>query len=339
MALASRTREFFIHSPVPAYLPFPLASLPYRLAFAIARFFLRHLGCQIWYRNGLAARQVHLGASDVDLTLYFATVPTRERLAIVRQRLTRLKRWLPLLGEACAYCDADILDFQAFANPCELRRDPHLKRRLNKASHSASETDQLTFLLRMLYYDCLARYQIPRSVRAEKWSAYWELATGKPFPDQKKAFLRSTELIDRLDRHYFGRFSSRQIAETLKAYLSQGRLTSPDAWLCRADFQVLFPTIVIGHLHGEARDAFFWRLRNFTSVECELVLAQVEWEIWGTYSHVRLFPPEWPSNPCRRLIPILRILKERDLPELRARVKAARLGIYHLNRLRGNRGA
>lgn len=141
---------------------------PYELLYKLLSLTLGRNNSEVWLRNSLALDYWQFGLSDIDLSIYCST----NKYALEAIQTLKSVRLLLLGGEVQIYTSEQLEIFFDYANPIELRRDPHLLSK-QKITKKPDELDEVVFLLKMLLSDH-SLDTIP-GLREPKWRTNFKL--------------------------------------------------------------------------------------------------------------------------------------------------------------------
>lgn len=209
-----------------------------------------------WRRNSLA-----LGywdkQSDLDLTLYSTTQTQLPKSVVILWRLCRR------FGEWAAFSSED-RRWVSVANPLELARDPRLMAEMGAPGRIPTRPEAFVFWLRMVGLN-IGSMQIdfPRIVvRPRKWNFHQSqlqdalsLTVNSPFPRSVEETGEALTPIPKRD------------------WVDQKRFLLPHQWL--------------GEVRGSGSLVVEPLVSPITSLN-EVARAQVQWEVWGLLSQIRL---------------------------------------------------
>lgn len=211
---------------------------------------------RVWRRNSLVLDYWDK-QSDLDLTLYSTTQKQLPKSVLVLWRLCRR------FGEWAAFSSED-RRWVSVANPLELARDPRLMAEMGAPSRMPTRPEAFVFWLRMVGLNS-GSMQIDFSkilVRSRKWSFHRSqlhkavgLTVNSPFPDYVEEMGEALAPIPKSD------------------WLEQKSFLLPHQWL------------------GEVRSSDVPAVEPLVSSVPDLnqvARAQVQWEVWGLLSQIRL---------------------------------------------------
>jgi hypothetical protein len=135
--------------------------------------------CEIWTRHSLYFNNINPGISDIDLTLIVSDDDFYpEKLIEIHQFMKKIKKILPVIGEANIYTNGLIDEYSMYFNYFELSRDPILKKRCRKKENRNFQTEGLVFFLRGLYSD-IEKIKEFNKLRLKKWKFFEKLIKTK----------------------------------------------------------------------------------------------------------------------------------------------------------------
>lgn len=282
-----------------ANFPRPLAIKPYRL---LLETLIRLSGLEksnAWLRNSLALDYWELGLSDLDLSIWNEGGVVS---AVNAWRKVIPYRKLLLGGEVQVYSSDYVDKFIAYANPWELRRDPHLLRKLEYQINFTHPMHLTVFLVRMLLADTGLRKNIEG--RQRKWREHLR-AMQLPVP----RVITWEYLVDLLHtREPFLHYQKEELGEALLK-------TEHDSYNANGLDRLINANHHVWDDIVQSEDQFWFS--TYPSSIHEFLAAMVEWEIWGVFSlgpvteglDINLLGGFWLNQ--RRLIRLLKITQER----------------------------
>lgn len=265
-------------------LPYSISSLPYDFAFRFVQSSFQDLDIELWSRNSHALKTLNPGASDLDITVY-ANNSSPEIINSFFKRFTQIKRYIPFLGEINWIDAGEIKNFVPFLNPYEADRDLELKTKFNYRTKK-SQAYKICFFLRCLASDTYG-IRTDYNSRKRKWNGHLEdlgfSAQRDSFvtPDAIFHFLEQKLLLENIPSYKEG-FLGKLIQNYHQDINSWNRFYSSTEV---RDFMILAPNRWLGAtLHYQNMDQDLIMINKFTSLEKELFISHLEWEIWGLFT-------------------------------------------------------
>jgi hypothetical protein len=246
---------------------------------------------RIWPRNSYVLGTLHPLLSDLDVTVWFDSEPTRAQLEQLARVLKWCRRAFPFLGETNLYVAGEARSQAGLANALELARDPELLGRLKAvgpvATVGKTGAQAAAFVLRMLEGDIAHVLERPEARRA-KWeshgSAVAQALGGNP-PPLWNGFPERTLL--------------RGIVEL--AVFALAPATDADHQGAVASLERYFQCMGRGvPLHTLRIEPWWWACLPhrfcfgsepplpLKGEQAEIFLAQLAWEAWGLLGQRRL---------------------------------------------------
>ncbi len=271
-------------SKVLKLLPYSISTLPYDYALELARSYFKTYDIEIWSRNGHALRTLTPGASDLDLTVYTGTTGDHDYKKFICD-YENLKKCMPFLGEVNWIDSGEAQNFKVFINPMEADRDPILRDVLGLYK-KPTIVEKICFFLRCLASDTYG-IRTNFSSRKRKWerhlidlgfsdytqqvstpSEIFDLCEEKllteNLPNYEKGFLGKIIKNHHQDINAWNRFYS---ASSVRDFL----LLAPNRWLGAT-------------IHHNKMNEDLNLLSDLSTIEIDLLVAQIEWEIWGLFT-------------------------------------------------------
>ena len=265
-------------------LPYSIATLPYDYGVEIVKAYFSHFDLEIWSRNGHALKTLTPGASDLDLTVFSKSIDDKRYQDFIRL-YSKLKYFLPFLGEVNWIENDEVESFKIYLNPLEAQRDPILREHLNFNRHATFE-EKICFFLRCLASDTYG-IRTDFSSRRRKWNrhlldlGFSEYCNKFDTPSEIFEFCEERLLVSNLPSYQKG-FLGKQIQNHYQDINAWNRFysTAPVR-----DFLMLAPNRWLGAtLHHGKMEEDLSLIQNFSLTERNLLKAQIEWEIWGLFT-------------------------------------------------------
>lgn len=280
-------------------LPRSLAIKPYNLLLELV---IRLSGIDrsnIWLRNSLVMGYWELGLSDMDLSLWIEG----EAIGTINAwRKVLPYRKLLIGGEVQVYSSDYVKGFIEYANPWEIRRDPHLLKRLNYRPLFSNPMHMTVFLVRMLHADNGLRKN--GEGRQRKWREHLQ-AMGLPIP----GIVTWDYLINLVhEREPFCEYSRQEL---LQAFVK----TDHDSYSANGLDRLINSNHHVWDDIVQLEDQKCFA--NYSTSSHDFLGCMVEWEIWGVSAlgpvteglDLNSLGGFWLNQ--KRLIKILKLEKER----------------------------
>lgn len=263
-------------------LPYRISSLPYDYALQIVRSSFKDFDVQIWSRNGHALKTLTPGASDLDITVYsYSDLDINKFI----DRYGNLKLYLPFLGEINWIDSRYVNNFRSYLNPMEANRDEVLKTMIH-FEKDVSLSDKTTFFLRCLASDT---YGIRENfnARKRKWNRHMLDLGINPIGENIDSPMDIFEYCN----HRLVQESIGGSPQNFLTKLIEQKDNDINAWnrfyskVKKKDFILMAPNHWIGaSLHHKSFEEDIKVLSNFSACENDLLISQLEWEIWGLFT-------------------------------------------------------
>ncbi len=216
----------------------------------------------VWARNSYLKSSFTPFRSDLDLTLFVQSSFVGD-FSRVEKFGRKVIYYIPIVSEINLYFEINKAEIIRYINPFELARDPWLVEKLGHSS-KGSHAQKVVFLLRMIESDLENLLLCPMK-RIKKWSVHLN------------------DVGEEMDFYAFSHNPIRYLLKVaLKGYVTEENIL---------DIETL---LVSGDIHDESMLALFPQkfgpfLRHLESNLGEIVIAQVEWEIFAQLTQSHLF--------------------------------------------------
>lgn len=262
-----------------------LKTCPYYLSYYLIRLvYFKELFCKdfaLWPRNSFYFKNLVVGRSDLDLTIFFFRSSDPKKLKWILLRYKMIKKICPWLGEINLYQKEEFLELGTVFNRREIERDPLLALYLPRIQRQVPDTiDDKVFVLRMLENDHLLKTCFPK--RRKKWAKHLtDLGIAQAFNSDDlelsdllnllaSAFSLDKALLFAIvvdKKTFYDLYNDHRYCSLLMKYF-------PHQWMSFAiqywDFEK--------DLH---------RFSDLDEKDSLLVLGQIEWEVMGLLSQYR----------------------------------------------------
>lgn len=298
-----------------SFLPYPIARLPYDVAYFLILCAARILRQKCWARNSYYFNNIIPGLSDIDLTLFITPDSNKKRVHQFINLYTHLKKIIPFLGELNIYDAEDLIKIKNWVNWYEVRRDPKLSAYI--ALQKPQIGDRFIYLLRLLESDAHNLIKNP-SLRHKKWFRHFQ-EVDLEAPDE----ITLPDLIHAISSSSPSNIPHGEIEEFLTYYLNH-KQTETFNHLHREGEEKLFITLYphrwLVAANGENKLRSSLESMHFSKEELGMIYAQLSWELNGLYSQKYTLPEE--SNliiyidMILNFLVLLRDSKEQDFIQL-----------------------
>ena len=255
--------------------------LLYRTVFQITKYLLDDRFLTIWSRNSFYFNIINPGISDIDLTFFFAHNTPEEYRRRSLDRLSSLRRMLPIIGEANVYRDDEVGLYRAAGNYFELKRDPELFARLKRPwTEERIASDAIAFILRALWCDYPYLKRFPKH-RRHKWN-YIFRALNEELNLELKIEMPSPKIITE-NLLLVAPWLRQDVSVLIKLFDNR----KDDRFAL--SYLRLYPHYWLGDYWNHAKfKEFLSSLASLSPEALGVVKSQIAWEIWGIYSQMYL---------------------------------------------------
>jgi hypothetical protein len=265
---------------------------PYAMALRAIQWSLAPLDfrdLRVWPRNSYALGTLVPLVSDLDLTIWFATDPGEKTMGRLNRALPLLKKVFPFMGEVNLYFGDEEIIFAKLVNYFELMRDPQLINLIPPWPRKNLKTEAVVYLLRHLEAD-LHNLMTRPQVRLKKWRQNLNKVSEVLLFDQNAELKNPNTLFKDILSFIIDLLmvedpiQRQEITQSLESYfilknsgasLNEMEATLNPWWLIFFPHRFCFSSkdLPLGH-------------EKFS----EIFVGQVQWEIWGIMSQMRINP-------------------------------------------------